>query len=100
MASNGYPNGHPVVPEGHMNGAMNGETEATPRLRNKLGSIGPDGFPVLPPIKKPAKPKEDPYAKSKLMTFRMANQNKALLMKILWVFGAFVVASFVWKAHS
>ena len=83
MASNGYPNGHPDMANGHLNGKVNGEVQANPRLRNKLGSIGPDGFPVLPPIKKLAKPKEDPYAKSKLMTFRLANQNKALLMKIL-----------------
>ncbi|KAK7101380.1 hypothetical protein V1264_019769 [Littorina saxatilis] len=76
MASDGYANGVP-------NGAMNSEVDMTPRLRSKLGTIGPDGFPVLPPIRTPAKPKEDPYAKSRLRTHRLANQNKALLMKIL-----------------
>ena len=82
MASNGYTNGHAEGAPA-MNGKVNGEVGTTPRIRNKLGSIGPDGFPVLPPIRKPAKPKEDPYAKSKLMTYRLANQNQALLMKIL-----------------
>ncbi|KAL8620603.1 hypothetical protein ACOMHN_017884 [Nucella lapillus] len=83
MASNGYADDGQPGSNGYVNGKMNSESEATPRTRNKLGSIGPDGYPVLPPIRKPAKPKEDPYTKSKLMTFRLANQNKALLMKIL-----------------
>jgi len=78
MASNGYSNDL----NGHSNG-VNGETGPSPRPRKQLGTIGPDGFPILPPIRKPAKPKEDPYAKSKLMTYRLATENKSLLMKIL-----------------
>ncbi|KAH9504289.1 Dynein heavy chain 12, axonemal [Bulinus truncatus] len=59
---------------------------------NGLGTLGsprstrgtrPDGFPVLPPIHKPEKRTEDPYAHSKLLTFRLADHQKNLLIKIL-----------------
>lgn len=70
-----------MTSQGHSEGA-NGEFEAIPHLRSKIGTIGPDGFPVLPPIRKP-KPKDDPYAKSKLMTYHLAAQNEALLRQIL-----------------
>ena len=45
--------------------------------------VRPDGFPVLPPIRKPDNPRVDPYANSKLLTFRLAKTQKNLLMKIL-----------------
>jgi hypothetical protein len=79
MASNGHANGE----NGYLNGGMNGDVRTTPRQKSKLGTIGADGFPVLPPIRKPVKRKEDPYSKSKLMTYRLASENKQLLMKIL-----------------
>ncbi|KAK6177269.1 hypothetical protein SNE40_015399 [Patella caerulea] len=72
--------------------AMNGDypalkSEGTERSlkrdRTKIGGIGPDGYPRLPPIKKPVSSKDDPYADSKLMTFRLANHKQALLMQIL-----------------
>ena len=45
---------------------------------------GPDGLPVLPPIERP-KTREDPYANSKLLTFRMAKHREDLLTKIMYV---------------
>eukprot|EP00105_Crassostrea_gigas_P043640 XP_019927788.1 PREDICTED: dynein heavy chain 12, axonemal isoform X3 [Crassostrea gigas] len=59
------------------NGSVNGDT---PRSRGKLGS---EGYPRLPPITKPSQRADDPYANSKLMTFRLANHKQAMLMKIL-----------------
>ncbi|PVD24358.1 hypothetical protein C0Q70_14839 [Pomacea canaliculata] len=59
------------------------EADSLSRHKSKTAGMGPDGFPVLPPIQKPLRQKEDPYSKSKLMTFRLADQNKALLMQIL-----------------
>lgn len=59
------------------NGSVNGDT---PRSRGKLGS---EGYPRLPPITKPNQRADDPYANSKLMTFRLANHKQAMLMKIL-----------------
>ncbi|XP_041350374.1 dynein heavy chain 12, axonemal-like isoform X3 [Gigantopelta aegis] len=52
-------------------------------VTNKLASILPEGYPRLPPIRKPKYPKEDPFAKSKMMTFRLSNHKQQLLMKIL-----------------
>lgn len=68
-----------------MNGVANGVSSGTPngQQRVKLGSIGPNGYPRLPPINKPQKKTEDPYANSKLMTYRLANAKQALLMNIL-----------------
>lgn len=73
---NGYTNsrGSPRM-ENNMSPAENGQP-------TKAG-VRPDGFPVLPPIRKPDKSKVDPYANSKLMKFRLANHKKDLLMKIL-----------------
>ncbi|CAH1783738.1 unnamed protein product, partial [Owenia fusiformis] len=44
---------------------------------------GPDGLPRLPPIPSAPKKQDDPYANSKLMTFRMANHKQDLLNKIM-----------------
>ena len=44
--------------------------------------VGPDGLPRLPPIQKP-KNNDDPYADSKLMSFRMAKHREGLLQKIM-----------------
>ncbi|XP_052780138.1 dynein axonemal heavy chain 12-like isoform X1 [Mya arenaria] len=80
-------NGHTNGINGHTNGIANGVDTQSPRngqTRTKLGGLGPDGYPRLPPINKPAAPhREDPYANSKLMTFRLANHKQALLMKVL-----------------
>ena len=60
--------------------------DVTPRSlgsKNKLAGIFPEGYPRLPPIKKPKYPKEDPFAKSKMMTFRLSTYKQQLLMKIL-----------------
>ncbi|XP_071083415.1 dynein axonemal heavy chain 12-like isoform X1 [Haliotis cracherodii] len=75
-------------PGRYTNGTTNGDGTANERLgpirqKNKIGGIGPDGYPRLPPIKRPAVSKEDPYANSKLMNFRLANHKQALLMQIL-----------------
>ena len=48
----------------------------------RLRGVGPDGLPRLPPIEKPMT-REDPFAKSKLMTFRMAKHKQDLLKKIM-----------------
>lgn len=53
-----------------------------PKINGKIGSIGPDGLPRLPPIKRPSV-KNDPYAASPLMRFRLADHKQALLMQIL-----------------
>jgi len=75
---NGHPNGLADTVNGVGNSPRNGQT------RTKLGGIGPDGYPRLPPINKPNAPhREDPYANSKLMTFRLANHKQALLMQVL-----------------
>lgn len=78
-------NGHTDGMNGHINGQLNGNSPRTEaKNRTKLGGIGPDGYPRLPPITKPNVPqREDPYANSKLMTFRLANHKQALLMKVL-----------------
>ncbi|XP_052285538.1 dynein axonemal heavy chain 12-like isoform X2 [Dreissena polymorpha] len=80
-------NGHTNGVSAHPNGLTNVENGASPRgiqIRTKMGGLGPDGFPRLPPINKPNTPlREDPYANSKLMTFRLANHKQALLMKVL-----------------
>ncbi|KAL3853484.1 hypothetical protein ACJMK2_017020 [Sinanodonta woodiana] len=87
----GATNGHVAngVANIHATNGMNGQTNDNSKQngvkqRTKLGGIGPDGYPVLPPIHTPGHlSREDPYAKSKLMTFRLANHNQALLMDIL-----------------
>ncbi|XP_064606960.1 dynein axonemal heavy chain 12-like isoform X2 [Liolophura sinensis] len=53
-----------------------------PKINGKIGSIGPDGLPRLPPIKRPSV-KHDPYAASPLMRFRLADHKQALLMQVL-----------------
>ena len=77
-------NGHANGVNG-TNGIMNGNSPRTEsKQRGKLGGIGPDGYPRLPPITKPHVPiREDPYANSKLMNFRLANHKQALLMQVL-----------------
>lgn len=71
------------------NGATNGVEMPTmnggagSRQPTKMSGIGPDGYPRLPPIRKPGQKIDDPYANSKLMTFRLANHKQALLMQIL-----------------
>lgn len=74
---NGHANG--------INGQLNGNSpRAESRQKSKLAGIRPDGYPRLPPIAKPNNPqRDDPYANSKLMTFRLANHKQALLMKVL-----------------
>ena len=86
-AVNGQANGLNGQPNG-VNGIANGVNGTTPRTearnRTRLGGIGPDGYPRLPPINKPNHPmREDPYANSKLMSFRLANHKQALLMQVL-----------------
>lgn len=76
QATNGVVNGGSP----RSNGTMNGDT---PRSRGKTGGVGPEGYPRLPPISKPSIRTDDPYANSKLMTFRLANHKQAMLMKIL-----------------
>ena len=84
-------NGHANGLNGHangVNGVANGVNGNGPRTearnRTRLGGIGPDGYPRLPPINKPNQPmREDPYANSKLMSFRLANHKQALLMQVL-----------------
>lgn len=85
-------NGHTNSMNGHTNGVANGvngqyngnSPRADSQSRGKMGGVGPDGYPKLPPITKPNIPqREDPYANSKLMTFRLANHKQALLMKVL-----------------
>lgn len=80
--TNGYAN-HNDMSNG-INGSTNGDMneELTPRQRTKMSGVGLDGYPRLPPIQK-SKRADDPYANSKLMTFRLANHKQALLMKIL-----------------
>ncbi|XP_035829063.1 dynein heavy chain 12, axonemal, partial [Aplysia californica] len=72
--------------KGHANGRASPRTDTLDPLQNKppaKSGIRPDGFPVLPPIRKPENPRVDPYANSKLLTYRLANTQKSLLMKIL-----------------
>ena len=57
---------------------------AAPPKTNKFRGVGPDGLPRLPPIATP-KTRDDPYAKSKLMTFRMAKHREGLLHDIMYV---------------
>jgi len=52
------------------------------KMNGRMRGVGPDGLPRLPPIERP-KTREDPYAKSKLMTFRMAKHKEDLLKKIM-----------------
>lgn len=42
-----------------------------------------DGLPRLPPIPKSVLKKEDPYATSKLLTYRAAKEKQNLLTKIM-----------------
>ena len=49
---------------------------------SKVRGVGPDGLPRLPPIERP-RTRDDPFAKSKLMTFRMARHKQDLLRKIM-----------------
>ena len=72
-------NGKPTA--NGVNGVANGTTNGV--QRTKMGSIGPNGYPRLPPINRPQKKAEDPYANSKLMTYRLANAKQAMLMNIL-----------------
>lgn len=62
---------------------MNNNDQNGFKTRTKLGALGPDGYPRLPPINKPSTQKTDPYANSKLMTYRLANHKQALLMHIM-----------------
>lgn len=76
-------NGHTNGMNGHSNGVANSPRNGS-QNKTKVGGVGPDGYPKLPPITKPNLPnREDPYANSKLMTFRLANHKQALLMKVL-----------------
>jgi hypothetical protein len=50
---------------------------------NKFRGVGADGLPRLPPIVTPEKNKEDKFANSKLMNFRMATHKQGLLKKIM-----------------
>ena len=52
------------------------------KIGNRFRGVGPDGLARLPPIQKP-QTREDPYANSKLMTFRMAKHKQDLLKKIM-----------------
>ncbi len=52
-------------------------------VRARPPECSPDGALRLPPIVKPPSRKEDPYAKSKLMTFRMSKHKQDLLTKIM-----------------
>ena len=61
-----------------MASASRGHSKANGHARG----IGPDGIPRLPPIQRPAK-QEDPYANSKLMTFRVAKHKEDLLKQIM-----------------
>ena len=82
-ALNGHTNGLSGQPNGVANG-VNGSPRTDAINRTRLGGIGPDGYPRLPPINKPTHPmREDPYANSKLMSFRLANHKQALLMQVL-----------------
>jgi len=45
--------------------------------------LGSDGMPRLPPIPTSAVRKDDPYAKSKLLTHRAAKEKQNLLTKIM-----------------
>lgn len=82
MAAVNGVNGHTNDIANGVNGQYNGNS---PRDgRSKSGAVGPEGYPKLPPITKPNIPqREDPYAKSKLMKFRLANHKQALLMQVL-----------------
>lgn len=81
MAANGM-NGFRAT--NGQNGIMNNnEQNGGVKTRTKLGALGPDGYPRLPPINKPTTQKTDPYVNSKLMTYRLANHKQALLMKIM-----------------
>ncbi|XP_069101059.1 dynein axonemal heavy chain 12-like isoform X1 [Argopecten irradians] len=80
-------NGIHTTRNGTANGTMEHEDTNVSRSQKRhgkpLSGIGPDGYPRLPPIKKPQMKIDDPYANSKLMTFRLANHKQALLMQIL-----------------
>lgn len=55
------------------NGAINGATTRGKR----------EGLPRLPPIPSSALRRDDPYAKSKLLTYRAAKEKQDLLTKIM-----------------
>lgn len=77
-------NGHANGVNGHSNGFDEQITNSPRTEKNKGKGIGPDGYPRLPPISKANVPqRDDPYANSKLMTFRLAKHKQALLMKVL-----------------
>jgi hypothetical protein len=69
--------------ENGVDGIPNGTSGGPTVQRTKLGSIGPNGYPRLPPINRPQRKMEDPYANSKLMTYRLANHKQTMLMQIL-----------------
>jgi hypothetical protein len=48
--------------ENGVNGIPNGTSGGPTVQRTKLGSIGPNGYPRLPPINRPQRKMEDPYA--------------------------------------
>ena len=73
-------NGHANGLNGHLNGDSPRSVDTQGRSRN---GVGPDNYPRLPPISRPMKVRDDPYANSKLMSFRLANHKQALLMKVL-----------------
>ena len=69
-------------PTKQMNGAMAGNGAVDPKVTTRYRGVGPDGLPRLPPIQRP-QTREDPYANSKLLTFRMAKHKQDLLKKIM-----------------
>ena len=76
----GISRGSPRVAD-NLTPLQNGKAQATTPATANIPR--PPGLPVLPPIRKPDNPKVDPYANSKLMTFRLAKHQKNLLLKIL-----------------
>ncbi|XP_013387188.1 dynein heavy chain 12, axonemal, partial [Lingula anatina] len=72
-------NGHTPNGTGHVS---NGHNSSRSRSRTEWRGKGPDGIPRLPPIEKPSV-RDDPYANSKLMTFRMADHRQELLKRII-----------------
>ena len=56
--------------------------KGTKASQGRMKGVGPDGLPRLSPIERP-KTREDPFANSKLLTFRMAKHKQDLLKKIM-----------------
>lgn len=66
-----------MASNGHAHNGVNGEKKA-PAKGAKV-----NGMPRLPPIPSSAVRREDPYAKSKLLTYRAAKEKQNLLTKIM-----------------